>query len=302
MQKIKFVTLLTLGLFFGIVSTVKAVSILSIQSLPGYVNTNNFKLSCTTDGNTAQFYYSKNGGSYTAFGGSIDLSTSSCLVTVDSSIVNDQTNYSFKVNVDGTDSSVTSTFYDISGPSPVSGYYKERINDGEYKIHWKNPGDSDFDKVVIYRGDAAGFSADAGHEVARVSGGANSDMTYDDHFTPDVNKTYFYLIRALDHAGNSSSLVGDGGTTTSGDTVTGTPKPGTGKVTILPKEQGSVLGTETKVSPSPSPYLSNQPYPTDNGTQGFNLFTWIFGHKKISLGVALVLVIIGYLIFKKKSK
>lgn len=301
MQKIKFILAVMFAGLMTIVGpkTVSAASFASIQTLPGYINNNNFKLSCTSDGSTAQFYYNKHSAGWVAFGGSIDLTSNQCVVDVNSSQVNDQTDYLFKVNVDGMDSSSTSTFYDASGPSPVSGYYKERTSDGSYKLHWTNPGDSDFDKVVIYRGDTVDFSADAGHEIARVSGGSNSAMTYDDNFTPDANKTYFYAIRALDHAGNSSSLVGDG--STSVITITPSPVPGGGKVTILPKEGGSVLGTSTKSKVSPSPSVSPSASPEAQAQASFNLLTWISGHKKISLGILIVLVIAWYFLSKRKK-
>lgn len=297
MSKIK----LTIGLFaysliFLLAARPAKASVLSIQTLPSYINTNSFKLSCTTDAATAQFSVSKHGGAFVNFGPVIDTTANPCIVQVTSSEVNDQTDYVFSVNGGPT----TSTTYDTSGPSPVSGYYKERASDGSYKLHWKNPGDTDFDKVIIYRGDTADFSADNSHEIARVSGSPNSDMTYDDNFAPDPNKTYFYDIRAVDHAGNSSSLVGDGGTTTGSTTTsTATPKPSSGKVTTLPVEQangGSVLGTEAAAAPQAS--LETTPAA---GTQTGNLFAWILGHKKLSLGVALGLIVIGYLLFRKKK-
>lgn len=280
-----------IGLF--VVRPVSA-SVLAIQSLPSYITTNNFKLSCTSDGGSVQFSYNKNGGGWINFGSAIDTDTNPCVIQVDSSVVNDQTSYVFAAN--GVQSN--STFYDISGPSPVSGYYKERTSDGSYKLHWKNPGDSDFDKVVIYRGDTVDFSADSSHEIARVSGGSNADMTYDDNFTPDSSKTYFYAIRALDHAGNSSSLVGDGSTTTTTTTTTATPKAGGGKVTVLPKEQGtgSVLGTET--TPTAQPEASQTPQASAGA---FNLFTWIMGHKKISLGVLIIIALLGYYALKARK-
>lgn len=300
MQKIKLISSLSIGVFASTLLATPVLastgpSVVAIQSLPSYITSNNFKLSCTTDGTSAQFYYNKNGAGWTSFGSAIDTSANQCVVQVDSSVVNDQTSYEFKVNVDGTDSGTASTFYDVSGPSPVSGYYKERPSDGEYKLHWTNPGDSDFDKVVIYRGDAVDFSADSGHEIARVSGGSNSDMTYEDHFAPDAGKTYFYALRALDHAGNSSSLVGDGNTETTVVTTTPTPGP-SGKVTVLPVQEGSgsVLGSETSMSPSPEASSTPEAMQAASSTTPFH---WIATHKKISLGVALILAVLGYGIF-----
>lgn len=275
----------------------------TIQTLPGYVNTDTFKVSCTANGNSAQFSFKKEGGSYVTFGSAIDLSTTACQVQVTSSQVNEETKYYFKVTVDGVDSSEVSTTFDRSGTGPVSGYYKERTNDGQYKLHWKNPSETDFDKVVIYRGESADFTADNTHEIARVNGSPNSEMTYDDNFAPDANKNYFYIIRALDHAGNSSSIVGDGGTTTT--TVQSTSKPTTSKVATLPKEDssGSVLGTETSVDQT---NIESTPAPKANeeateASQKNAVLDWILTHKKLTLGAALAAVL-AFIFLKFRSK
>ncbi len=300
MGKIRLLTTLLYGFIVTLLFAATPVSaaVLSIQQLPSYITTNNFKLSCTANGGTVQFSVSKNGGAFTDFGPSIDTGTSPCVVQVDSSVVNDQTTYTFSVG-----GQTTTTFYDISGPSGVSNYYKERINDGLYRLHWRNPGDSDFDKVVIYRGDAAGFSADAGHEIARVSGGANSDMSYDDSFAPDATKTYYYAIRALDHAGNSSSLVGDAGTIqgTPGPAVagasTGVGSRSSGRVTVLPKEegQGEVLPAAT-VSPAPTQT------PASEAGQSAGLLSSLSTKKKLVLGLGVLgLLALGYYLYKKSS-
>lgn len=291
----------TIGSFSA--RTVFASSIVYIQTLPSYISTNSFNLSCTSNGTSAQFYVNKNGAGNVAFGPIINLATTQCLVPVTSTQVNDQTNYTFTVIVDGGPSASTSTFFDNSGPSGVSGYYKERVNDGKYKLHWRNPGDSDFDKVVIYRGESADFSADNSHEIARVSGGSNSDMTYDDNFTPDANKTYFYAIRALDHAGNSSSLVGDSGTiasstsSTSGGVLGATTTP---KSTIVVTPNGgSVLGTEDSATAT-SQATTAQNGEVQNNVEDTGFLRWIMNHKKISLGfVALALLVYHFLRSKK---
>lgn len=240
-----------------VLATPVSAAVLSIQQLPAYIDTNNFKLSCTSDGGVVDFEVSKGGGAFTTFA-SVDTDSNPCVVQVTSSVVNDQTDYIFRAG-----GKTTSTFYDISGPSPVSGYYKEKVGDGFYKLHWKNPGDSDFSKVVIYRGETADFPADNSHEIARVSGGANSDMTYDEH-QPDPAKTYYYAIRALDKADNSSSLVGDQGTTTTTTTATGAGSIAgastatTGQANTLPVEEGQVLSEETaEGSPDASPVASD---------------------------------------------
>jgi len=269
----------------------------SIQGLPGYVNTNDFKLSCSAlGGSNVQFAFKKEGGSYQDFGGSIDITSNPCQVQVTSSQVSEQVRYYFKVTLDGGVSEETNTFYDISGPSPVSGYYKDTIDSDDYKIHWKNPSDTDLDKVIIYRGETVDFPADNTHEIARVSGSPSSDMTYDEH-TPDPNKTYFYALRAIDKVGNSSSLVGDGSTTTTTTTVTQTqPQNGVGEVKSFPKEAtGQVLGEEDgeslKVESTQAPTF------TETVVKMTSSNKWIF------VGGALILLAIGlYIYFKKKNR
>lgn len=296
MQKIKLtISLFILSLLIS-VSSVSAAVPLSITELPEYITTNTFKLSYSCLGcSSVQFYVSKNGGAWNAFGGA--MTDASGQVQVTSTQVDEQTSYTFEVRDTSGATANTTTFYDISGPSPISGFYKERISDGAYKLHWVNPGDSDFAQVVIYRGDSQGYSADASHEIARVAGGANATMTYEDHFTPDSSKNYIYLIRALDRAGNSSSLAGDpAGTVTSASS----PNPAPGSVRTLPGEQGSgsVLGTSASPSGSPTPEgaLTNGGVSSKGG-----LFNWIFTHKKISLGILLVAAII-FVYLRKHSK
>lgn len=247
MQKIKLITgLFVIGLLFSVSSVSAAVS-LSITDLPDYITTNYFKLSYSCLGCTSiQFYVSKNGGAWNSFGGA--MTDASGQVQVTSSQVDEQTSYAFKiVDASGTEAK-TETFYDISGPSPVSGYYKDALSGGS-KLHWRNPSDSDFSKVLIYRSETQSFSADGSHNIAEVSGGASSDMTYDDH-TPDPAKTYYYALRALDKAGNSSSLVGDAGITVLGTSTQATVAPETSPSVInLPDEkvQGEVLPESTEV-------------------------------------------------------
>lgn len=272
-----------------------SADVLSIQSLPSYINTNNFKLSCTSSGGMVQFSVSKHGEAFTSFGPSIDTSINPCIVQVDSSIVNDQTDYRFSVG-----GFETSTFYDVSGPSPVSGYSKERIGDGKYKLHYHTPSDGDFSRVLIYRGETGDFSADGDHQIAEVLCGANSDMTYEDVFAPDASKTYYYNIRALDKANNSSSLAGDGGPTIYTEVFASAPSV-TKTVTALPKEKaagGSILGAESTLEATASPEeivtVATEPSASINS----GIFNWILTHKKISLGVILILLLTAYGLFR----
>lgn len=279
-----------------------------IQQLPTYTNTDTFKLSCSAmtenlvDGDpsttsVAQFYFTKNGGSETAFGPAIDLATTPCQIDVTGTQITDETTYTFTVKLNSGETSSTTVIFDKSGPDPVSNYYKDGLSDG-VKIHWTNPTNSDFSKVIIYRGTTPDFSADSNHEITTQPGGAGSPMTYEDHSVAPVGQTYYYDLRAVDKAGNSSALVGDGSTTT---TIV-TPAPVNGKVTIFPKEQGSVLGTEITSSPTPSATVKPGIVGSINefAAKTPEPFKWILTHKKIS--IAAVVLLIGAAFFVLKSR
>jgi len=299
MQKIKLLTGIIAFSFIGLFLTrpVSAATIVQIQTLPGYINYTDFKLTCTTNGSSAQFYSMKDGGSYTAFGPTIDLTVNPCSVQVNGTQFGSEGKFWFEVIVDGV-SSQTSVTLDTTAPSAVSDFGKDRVNAGTtYRIHWKNPTDTDYAKVIIYRGTEAGFTADDTHKIADGGGNPGDTMSWDDNGL-DPNKEYYYNIRALDKAGNSSSLVGDSGTTTTVLGASTTPISG-GVVTVLPKEKasGSVLGTQA--SPSTSPETTNTSVNTNPG-----LGKWILTHKKISGGIAMVLLAIayGFYYFSKKNK
>ncbi len=299
MQKIKLLGIIS-GLALALAVFVKpAYAVnppISITQLPSYINRNDFKLSYSCLGCTSvQFYVSKHGGSWAAFGPV--MTDASGQVQVTSSQVDEQTDFSFKVVDSGViGEAVTSTIYDTSGPSSVSGYSKDRIDADTYKLHWTNPSDSDFAQVIIYRGDTSDFSADSGHEIARVPSGAGSPMTYDDNFSSDASKTYYYALRAIDKANNSSGLIGDGGT------VYASPAPAvagaaTGiKTVVLPK--GEVLGGEA------SPEASSSPASTTGAQEG--ILSGVGGlstTKKVIIGLALVLLgVVSYSLLKRRNQ
>ena len=304
MLKNKLTTSLILGLLmlFGVVIPAKASTVLAIQTLPSYINTRDFKLSCTSDASSVTFSVSKNGGSPVNFA-TLNPTATPCQVQVTPAQIDEEATYTFAV-IDGSLLRSTSTIFDNSGPSSVSGYYKDGLSDG-YRLHYHTPSDSDFDKVIIYRGDTPDFSADSSHEIATVNSSPNSDMTYEDH----SGSGKYYNIRALDHAGNSSALVGDGGGTVT-IVTTGTPSSTGGNVTIFPKEAGagSVLGTEATASPTPE---LGSPQPDQGGVvnqinqfanQTPNPIKWILTHKKISIGIALILFGIAYYLYRMSKK
>ena len=298
MPKIKFTLLGLVTLFLINTNSVFAITkTVTIQDLPSYITTGNFKLSCSAlGGNSAQFSFKKEGGSFQNFGSAIDVTTNPCQVQVDSSEIDSQTKYYFKVTLDGSVSDETSTTYDVAGPSPVTGYRKDDGGNNTVVIHWRNPDSEDLAKVIIYRGETVDFTADGNHEIATVYGTPNSEMTYSVNI-PDTTKTYYYSIRAVDKAGNTSSLVGDG--STSSTVVAQTPtQNGTGTVTTLPKEGGSggqVLGEEESIENEPTPEPANSL--VEKITEKLPTIKGFY----IGLGLV-VLAIVLYLYFRKAKK
>lgn len=258
MQKIKIALSLFIASVFGLLWAVPAYAVtpqVAIAQLPEYVRVDYFQLSCSAlEGSTAQFSFKKDGGSYSNFGSLIDLTTSQCLVNVSSAQIDSQAKYFFKVTLNSGQESETSTTYDVSGPSAVRDYGKEKIGNTTYRIRWTNPGESDFAQVIIYRGEAPDISADDSTKIAQVGGAHDAQMEYiDNGVSPD--KTYYYIIRALDKAGNSSDLVGDVQTTTVLTTTTTTTSQGGGTggtVQVLPEEEpeGEVLKESTEEAPA----------------------------------------------------
>ncbi|MBI3396978.1 hypothetical protein HY045_00720 [Candidatus Woesebacteria bacterium] len=276
--------------------TVRAIAPqVSITQLPGYINSNTFKLSYSAISDdpssiTAQFYVNKNSGGFVAFGPVI--SGASGQVQVTGNQINDQTSYQFQVVINAGASDTTSTNYDVSGPSAPANYWKEKVASGFYRLHWKNPGDTDFSRVFIYRGDAPGFEANGSHKVGEVGGAPQAEASWDNNGL-DGSKEYYYILRAVDNADNSSSIVGDAGVTT----IVGspTPKPATnGKVSILPNE--GVSGEVLSASSEPLATPSSAPEST-NGTTGIGQGSIFSTLLKVGLGI--LLVIAGLFAFNK---
>lgn len=300
MQKINKILAIFVGFLaiFVIALPAKANGyVLSIQKLPSYINTDTFKLSCTSNGETAQFYISKDGGADVAFGPSINLSAEPCQVQVTGSQMNSETTYKFTVKLNTGESDSTTTIFDKSGPDPISGFSKDGLSDG-FRLHYHTPTNDDFSRVIIYRGDVQGFEADSSHEIATVTSSRDSDMTYEDHYGSTENR--YYLIRAIDKAGNSSGLAGDGGATTITETVTTSPI--SGAVTIVPPiGEGSILGEEATPTSTSEEMTSGgalvQKINAFASTQP-SFIKWILTHKKITLGL---ITIAGLLVWRLRQ-
>lgn len=228
--------LISVCLLFAFVSLTQA-SNLMIQGIdmPSWVNWEPIYISYTAleaEGNPVEVkaYFKKDGEGWQQVGTSDKLSDT---FKVERSYFPGDGVYKiyFKETNSGMTTPEESFNVDFTAPSGVSEYRKERKDANIYKICWKNPDNEDFDHVIIFRSEKTneGFS-----QVAEVSGSKNEEKCYENG-TPD-SKDYYYVIRAIDHAGNASSTVGDSEVTTT-----------------------QVLGATSAVTPTLTPSVVNLP-------------------------------------------
>lgn len=304
MGKTKFLALLLISLL-GRWFWAKPVSAISpqvsISKLGEYINTNTFRLSYSalTDNPSdisAQFYFRKEGGNFSVLGPVIGGASGEIEVT--GAQVNEQLKYYFRVEINsGAAGDETSSKYDISGPSPVQNYWKERVNPGFYRLHWKNSGDTDFSRVFIYRSDTPSFTADGAHKIGETGGAPDAEVSWD-NLGLDTSKEYYYALRAVDKADNSAGLVADVQTEvqTSGGVLGATTQTNTGQaVNKLPKEQ--VL---SKTSEASSPTPSSEPQNLVGAASEANKD----GKLGLSLAIAGVILLVAsgyYFLFVKRN-
>lgn len=296
MFKKLFSILLSAALTLFVATSVGAYSpVVYIEDLPEYTNTDTFKISysaLSSSDVTAKFYVRKDSDStWREFGGTITGASGQVQVG-GSQIYDGDGLYRFKVEISGA-SAETDTRIDRSGPSPVSNYWKEKVAGGFYRIHWTTPGDSDFSRVFVYRSDKPEFDANGTTKVYELGGPTGKDMTWD-NVGLDSTKEYYYAIRAVDKAGNASSVVADNYSVTYV-----TPAP-TGGVTQLPKEEikeeekGDVLGKDTDES--------NEPTPTSEENVFQKVGRFAKERTKITVGIAFVVLVVLYLLYRKFFK
>ena len=237
--------ILSVVLTLSFASTLRAFSpVVYLQDLPEYTNTDTFWISYSAlvsgGGVTAKFSVRKDTDStWRDFGGTINGASGQVQVT-GSQIYDGDGLYRFKVDINGLVGAETDTRIDRSGPSGVSNYKKEKMAADFYRISWTTPHDPDFSRVFIYRSDKPEFDANGSTKVYELGGPPNTNESWD-NVGLDPNKDYYYAIRALDKAGNASSLVADNVVTTY---ITPSPSIG-GSVNQLPEEPeptGEVLG------------------------------------------------------------
>jgi len=195
-------------------------------------------------------------------------------------------------------SNTISTTLDMTPPGTVSDYHKERANANNFRLYFKCPSDSDFEKVYIYRSKETSFEANSDTKVAEIGCAPGEAKITEIGGETDVD--YYFALRALDHAGNISGVVTDAPGTVIVGQVAGAAVLPTGtikkeKVVLLPKEEpnaappegtkegelGGGISAEEKVLGEKTPKTSKLPY---------------------ILGGAGILLILGFFLVKGRRK
>jgi len=299
-----FASILFLLIFSLFAPFAKAFSdYVSITKLSSYINKEDFKISyaaLSENPISAQFYVRKDGDSSWRTLGSALTGASGYVQVSGGDIYNGDGKYFFKVVINGgTAEDETSTIVDRQAPDAVRDYRKEKLGDGHYKLYWRNPDNEDFDKVIIYRSDSTNFTADSSTEVATIWGSRDAEMTSENAAAP--GKEYYFAIRAIDKAGNASSVVSDPETQVSVGSVLGASVSATSTpevVKILPKEKatGEVLGEEKTEEATPSP--TQAPEEEKGGVLG-QAVKFAKDRTKLTVGIIAVLLFAGYLGLRK---
>jgi hypothetical protein len=132
---------------------------------------------------------------------------------------------------------------DFKGPDTPQYMNKSHPTSCTYKIDFKTAEDNgETAKIEVYRSEAEFFGGGNGSKVNTTTIGSNQTGSYTDT-VPDCNKSYFYVIRALDNVDNASGYVGD--------IVSSTPTPTITPATIVGGGSNSILG-ETVSAPQES--------------------------------------------------
>lgn len=318
MRKILFTILLTVLGVFALSGTSYAANTVSlrVETPKSPSNSNDFNINfvaLTTTGNAVTvkcFKESPSDGSFSQFGSDIVLSaggnSDNCHVT--SSIVTTDGTYQFYLTAtDGVNNVTSSTFSvdeNTSGPGTPTNYSKSQSNSCQYVITFTTANDGGKTSYVeLYRSDQTSFNADSGSRVQTLSIGSNANGTFTDN-VPTCGKTYYYVLRAFDSAGNGSGLVGD-----SNVSVTATNPTVTSTQGAIPVGSG-VLGTSTgENGTTPSPSVS-QTSPTSGEKQVLGKQTSpkseglgsIFSATNILLGLLALIALVAFFYFYLRRK
>ncbi|RJR24375.1 hypothetical protein C4578_03255 [Candidatus Microgenomates bacterium] len=235
MKKIFLTILFLISLcFFSVNKAFAGDLVLSLSKLPDYRKGSSFRLYYTyfeTDGKTAtvNLFIQKDGKDWRQTNQKDKTTVSGYFEVGGSDFYDGEGKYHFyataKTDEDTVTSETVSTILDSTSPGKVTDYNKERLNAASFRLKWKNPEDSDLDRVHIYRSKERSFTADSGTRVAVMHGAPGEKMIWENG-VPENDIEFYYAFIAFDHAGNHSEIVTDA----------------PGEVT-----PGAVLGTQTEL-------------------------------------------------------
>jgi len=180
-------------------------------------------------------------------------------------------------------------------PNGPGDYRKSRESSTAYRIHWKNPGETDYGWTRIFASTEQNFTADDSTKKADVGGAPTEEF---DHLVPGLepDKEYYFALQGFDKAGNGSGLSGDGGSTTYEETVIEVIPTPIGEVTVLPAEgveEGQILAGEIEeVAPEEAEGIIE----AVTGIAGAGVRRWL-----LRLGGLVILGFIGYFIYRRLS-
>jgi hypothetical protein len=210
--------------------------------------------------------------------------------------------YQFKVEANGVSSNTVNLDYKDIAPGTPTDYRKESLNGNcDFKIHFRTANDEGRTvKVELYRSTDSAFTANNDSLVHSVNIGSTQEADINNS-VPDCSKTYYYVLRAFDNAGNGSDVIGDTVTVKTiynQTSITGTPAQG-----AIPVAGSNIPGesdNDQNVTGDNQPETSNQDQSTGQilGTQ-VKIGNFITNHKIISGTIAVVILAIIIYAFKK---
>ena len=242
-----------------------------IVDLPTYKNINSFEISYTAlDAGTSglkdiTLEFHREGQSWQNL---TTLTSSSGKFMVNSSHITQDDKYYFRStacdNAGNCASDETSTIVDRELPPAPESFQKSWKDEYTYILKWHNPSSTQNYKVYIYRYHEPVFIAQEGSRIAILDVTPNTDIEWQNSH-PEA-KPYYYAIRNVDPAGNTSGLVSDPETTvTTSSTDTSAPQgtPVTGsesfsgtKLVAAQSGSGQILGEKDTQDQDQDPEVS----------------------------------------------
>lgn len=106
-------------------------------------------------------------------------------------------------------SNTTIVNYQTRNPDRIENYQKTQLSQCQYQISFSTPSDTRVSKIEIFRSTTTSINTSSSNRVYFQDVNPSQDITRVDTIANCDQDEYFYAVRTLDQAGNSSALVGD---------------------------------------------------------------------------------------------